>query len=1055
MSLQPILTNHRAWWRDDHLRQNILADYRLSESQAVERLLANLSFEPAATQAIRAEAERLVQAVRQSPRQKTGLNAFLQAYQLSTHEGIALMCLAEALLRIPDAKTRDRLIADKIGGGDWGAFVGRGNSWLVSASAWGLMLTGGVVNLDQVQTPVLGLLAKVVARLGEPVIRVAMAQAMQIMGQQFVMGETIESALVRSVTPEHRHYRYSFDMLGEAAKTQEDAERYFRSYQHAIETVGQAAKMAGPIRGPGISVKLSALHPRFEWLKRERVIPELSEKLITLCVLAKRHDINLCIDAEESERLDLSFDVIERVFSSVELKGWYGFGLALQAYQKRAWAAVDWLADLAQSNDRLLMLRLVKGAYWDSEIKRAQERGYGDYPLFTRKANTDLSYLAVAKKILGMGEGTFYPQFGTHNAYTVAAIKHLAGKRDFEFQRLHGMADDLFAQITPVSDGRACRVYAPVGSHQDLLAYLVRRLLENGANSSFVYKIADAKIPVAELLRDPVDYVRGLAQKPHPGIVLPKDLFQPERENAMGYDLSQPQANEALQQSIAAHIKNAWAAKPLLALNNVKAGEEQPITNPANRQQVIGRVISATVEAVAPAIDAAMGAFAAWQATPVGQRADCLRKLAVLLTQNRDEFLALLQAEGGKTIADAIAEWREAIDFCNYYAARAEQDFVPKTLPGPTGERNQLLLSGRGVFVCISPWNFPLAIFLGQITAALVAGNCVIAKSAEQTPLIAHRAVELCHLAGIPKTVLQFLPGDGGVVGAALCAHPNVAGVAFTGGTDTAQRINQTLAWRNQAAIPVLIAETGGQNAMIVDSSALPEQVVSDAISSAFQSAGQRCSALRVLYLQDEIYDKTVTMLMGAMAELTVGDPARFDADIGPVIDEEAQHRLAAHAAAMAAQGRILYQVKLSPALMAGNFFPPVLAKIDSIADLKSENFGPILHVVRYNAKDLDRVIDDVNRTGYGLTFGIHSRIQSTIDHITARIHAGNVYVNRNIIGAVVGVQPFGGSGLSGTGPKAGGPYYLHRFAVEKTLTADLTAAGGNPGLLNLGDDAT
>ncbi|TAH32733.1 MAG: bifunctional proline dehydrogenase/L-glutamate gamma-semialdehyde dehydrogenase PutA [Alphaproteobacteria bacterium] len=1038
---------------NDPLRQKMLGYYRADEETVVRQLLPHAKFDAASLEKIKSRTVDLIEVVRQKASERTGLGAFLQTYQLSTGEGIALMCLAEALLRIPDAKTRDKLIRDKIGSGDWGSYTGKSESFFVNASSWGLLLTGRVVNLRKTTAPMISALGHAVARLGEPVIRAAVEQVMQVMGQQFVMGETIAEALHRAEIGDNRMYRYSYDMLGEAAKTAKDAERYFDAYRRGIEAVGAAAKGRGPIAGPGISVKLSALHPRYEFTQRTRVLREMTEKLVELCSAAKRHNINLCIDAEESERLDLSFDVIERAFSSRELQGWYGFGLALQAYSKRAYSAIDWLAELSRRNDRLMMLRLVKGAYWDAEVKRSQERGLPAYEVFTRKATTDMSYLACARKILGCGDGVFYPQFGTHNAYTVSAILELAGNRDFEFQRLHGMADELYGEVCGPHYKKNCRVYAPVGSHEDLLAYLVRRLLENGANTSFVYKIVDKSVAVQDLAHDPVSYVESLEVKKHPRIPLPKDLLQPERENSMGLDLSNPQNVVQFQTAMQKFRAEKYYAGPIVSGQKLLTAPSSPIVNPANNDDIVGYCSNASLDHVRQALQAAKRACASWGATPVEKRAACLEVMARKLEQNRDKLMTLLIAEGGKTWNDALGEVREAVDFCYYYAANAKREFTPRPLLGPTGESNQLSLHGRGVFVCISPWNFPLAIFLGQITAALVAGNCVIAKPAEQTPLIAALAAELLHQSGIPADVLHLIPGPGETIGAALTGSALIDGVAFTGGTDTARLINKSLSERNHGAIVPFIAETGGQNAMIVDSSALPEQVVNDVITSSFQSAGQRCSALRVLYLQDDTYDKILNMLIGASKELVIGNPANFNTDIGPQIDKEACDSLRAHRDQFQQQGRVLFTAELPADCKNGSFFAPTVVKLDSISQLDREYFGPFLHLIRYKSEDLGRICDDINNTGFGLTFGVHSRIQETIDFITNRVQAGNVYVNRNMIGAVVGSQPFGGMGLSGTGPKAGGPNYLHRFAFEKTVTVDLTASGGNATLLNLSEE--
>jgi RHH-type proline utilization regulon transcriptional repressor/proline dehydrogenase/delta 1-pyrroline-5-carboxylate dehydrogenase len=774
---------------------------------------------------------------------------------------------------------------------------------------------------------------------------------------------------------------------------------------------------------------------------------------MALATHARELDIGLTVDAEEADRLELSFDLIARVFTDNALRGWEGFGLALQAYQKRAYPAIEWLAELARSERRRLMLRLVKGAYWDTEIKRAQEQGQKGYPVFTRKAATDVSYIACARRILSHREA-FYAQFATHNAHTLASVAEMAGiRRDYEFQRLHGMGEALYEQVVD-ADGEklACRIYAPVGSHEDLLPYLVRRLLENGANTSFVNRIVDERAPLDDIIADPLHKIRKLAVKPHPRIPLPVDIYQPERPNSRGIDLSEPAELLPLDAAMQKALEREWRAAPIIAGEKQKAGG-QPVLDPTDRSRQVGTVLMADAAMVDTAMANAARAAPTWDATNAEDRASALERTADLMERDMPVLMALAVREAGKTIADAIAEVREAVDFCRYYAQRCRQDFsAPLTLPGPTGERNELSLHGRGVFVCVSPWNFPLAIFTGQVSAALAAGNAVVAKPAEQTPLIAHYAVNLMHEAGIPAPVLQLLPGDGATVGAALVNNPLTAGIAFTGSTETARAIYKSLANKNGPIVP-LIAETGGQNAMIVDSSALPEQVVTDTVASAFQSAGQRCSALRVLYLQSDVADKTIAMLAGAMAELAIGDPAHLSTDVGPVIDSAALDLLQAHAARMAKESRLIHACALGPECAAGTFFAPRAFEIEAIGQLEREVFGPVLHVIRYRAAELDAVIDAINATGYGLTVGLHSRIDASIDYIHGRLKVGNAYVNRNQIGAVVGVQPFGGEGLSGTGPKAGGPRYLHRFATERSLSVNTTAQGGNASLMSLDED--
>jgi RHH-type proline utilization regulon transcriptional repressor/proline dehydrogenase/delta 1-pyrroline-5-carboxylate dehydrogenase len=866
------------------------------------------------------------------------------------------------------------------------------------------------------------------------------------MGHQFVMGRTIEEALERARGKDQRGYRHSYDMLGESALTASDAERYLQSYKAAILAIGRAGPHPDLVAAPSISVKLSALHPRYERTQRARVLAELTPRVLELAQLAKAQGIGMTIDAEEADRLELSLEVIARVHLDPSLEGWQGFGLAVQAYQKRAVGVIDWLAELARKAGRRLNVRLVKGAYWDSEIKRAQVEGHSGYPVYTRKANTDLSYLACAKRLLACGE-VFYPQFATHNAHTIAAIHHLAQGRPFEFQRLHGMGADLYAEVIPAERlNAACRIYAPVGSHEDLLPYLVRRLLENGANTSFVNRIVDEALPVEELIRHPAEVVAATEPKAHPRIPLPLHLYGSDRQNSRGVCLANETELRALLAEIQAARLSGLRAMPLVPGAHSGAAA-RPVRDPADRRRQLGEWQPADAACVERALANAVSAQPAWDRTPVERRAQLLERAAELLEAQRGELIALCTREAGKTLSDGIAEVREAVDFCRYYAQQARRDFHPKPLPGPTGEANRLELHGRGVFVCISPWNFPLAIFIGQVVAALVAGNTVIAKPAEQTNLVAWRATRLLHEAGVPEAVLQLLPGDGPTVGAQLTSDPRVAGVAFTGSTETARRINRALAAR-EAPIAVLIAETGGQNALIADSSALPEQLVKDVISGAFNSAGQRCSATRVLFVQEDVAERTLQLLAGAMAELRVGDPGLLATDIGPVIDEDARQVLNEHIARMQREAKLIAALPLGEAHAHGCFVAPHAFEIDSLQRLEREVFGPVLHVIRYPARGLDAVIDAINATGYGLTLGIHSRIDSTIDYIQQRVRAGNCYINRNMIGAVVGVQPFGGEGLSGTGPKAGGPHYLHRFATERAVTINTAAVGGNASLL-------
>jgi RHH-type transcriptional regulator, proline utilization regulon repressor / proline dehydrogenase / delta 1-pyrroline-5-carboxylate dehydrogenase len=1033
----------------DLLRRTIEGAYRADEAACVEMLLDEAALPRDARARVAETARRLVGEIRRRGARSGGIDAFMNEYKLTNQEGVVLMCLAEALLRIPDADTATRLIRDKIAEADWEGHLGQSDSLFVNASTWALMLTGRVV---KVETGTLGdvrsFVRRLVSRSGEPVIRQAMIQAMRILGRQFVMGRDIEEALARAREPEQRGYRYTYDMLGEAALTAPDADDYFEAYSKAITAVGKASAGRGVIEGPGISVKLSALHPRFQFSHRERLMDELVPRVAELAALARDADIGFCIDTEEADRLDITLDVIDRVFSDSALAGWEGFGLAIQAYQKRAIFVIDWLIDLARRNRRRLSVRLVKGAYWDSEIKHGQVQGLDGYSVFTRKSSTDVSYLACAKKMLGAGDA-FIPQFATHNAHSLAAVLEMAGERsDFEFQRLHGMGETLYDQV--VGDkgmGIPCRVYAPVGSHEDLLAYLVRRLLENGANTSFVNRIVDEKAPIEDIIADPVAKVAALHEKPHPRIPPPVGLFAPERDNSKGIDLSDP----ALLRPLAAEMVavGPWTASPLVG-GEALEGAARPVLDPADRRRQVGTVVEATPAMVEKALEKATAAAPGWDAMPAGERAACLERTAGLMEAHMPELMALCVSEAGKTVDDAVAEIREAVDFCRYYGARARVEFSrPQPMPGPTGESNEVALHGRGVFAVISPWNFPLAIFSGMTTAALAAGNAVIAKPAEQTPLIATRAVQLMHEAGIPADVLHLLPGDGPSVGAPLVDDPRISGVAFTGSVETARLINQGLAGRPGPIAP-LIAETGGQNVMIVDSTALPEQVVGDAITSAFRSAGQRCSAMRVLFVQQDIADRVIDMLKGAMAEIDVGDPGQLETDVGPVIDADALAMLEAHAGRMERDGALLYQTPLPARCAHGTFFAPRAYRIDSLEVLDREVFGPVLHVVTYAADRLDEVIEAVNRTGFGLTLGIHTRVDATARHIHRHLKVGNTYVNRDIIGAVVGVQPFGGEGLSGTGPKAGGPRYLHRFALERTLTINTAAAGGNAALLSL-----
>ncbi|MBX3569722.1 MAG: bifunctional proline dehydrogenase/L-glutamate gamma-semialdehyde dehydrogenase PutA [Rhizobiaceae bacterium] len=991
----------------DALRSLIRANYLPDEDAALARLTALADLSAEQRRAISARAAELVRAVRASSDPRL-MEVFLSAYGLSTKEGVALMCLAEALLRVPDAQTMDDLIQDKIAPHDWSAHSGESSSIFVNASTWALMLTGRV--LDEGDGGIAGTLRSMVRRLGEPVIRKAVSAAMREMGEQFVLGRTIDEAVRRGGDMTAKGYLYSYDMLGEAARTEADALRYLRAYADAISSLNSGADGPDVRTNPGISVKLSALHPRYEVAQRETMLPVMSERLLSLSLAARHARMGLNIDAEEADRLDLSLDVIAAVLADPRLDDWEGFGVVVQAYGPRAAFVIDWLHALATRLDRTIMVRLVKGAYWDTEIKRAQVLGLSGYPVFTRKANTDVSYIACAKKLLSMTD-RIYPQFATHNAHTVAAILRMAPDRErFEFQRLHGMGEALHETVRK-AEGTRCRIYAPVGAHSDLLAYLVRRLLENGANSSFVHQVTDVDVPPEVIARDPFEVVATQGAAANPAIATPSAIFGKARRNARGWDATDPLTLAAIEadRSEFAH-GSIWSAAPTPAGTGLKA---YSIVNPARISETVGSVVDADADLVAAAVGTAESAQPGWAATPVAERAAILERAADLYEQHAAEFFALATREAGKTLADGIAEVREAVDFLRYYAAEASKV--------EAGTR------ARGVIACISPWNFPLAIFSGQIAAALATGNAVVAKPAEQTPLIAARAVALLHEAGVPADVLQLVPGDGPGVGAPLTADPRIAGVCFTGSTEVAKLIERQLA-ETAAPDAMLIAETGGLNAMIVDSTALPEQAVRDILASAFQSAGQRCSALRILYIQRDVEKKVLEMLEGAMKALNVGDPWWLPTDVGPVIDDEARSAILSYCAEMEAQGRLVAKLD-SP--QGGRFVAPHVFRVAGIEDLKREVFGPVLHVASFAADDIDRVIASINRRGYGLTFGLHTRIEARVQHVVDGVHAGNIYVNRNQIGAVVGSQPFGGEGLSGTGPKAGGPHYLRRFRTS------------------------
>ncbi|HEY3179393.1 MAG TPA: bifunctional proline dehydrogenase/L-glutamate gamma-semialdehyde dehydrogenase PutA [Casimicrobiaceae bacterium] len=1029
----------------------IRAAFLADERSLVARLAEDAAVDATGSMTIAARARAWVEAVRTRQQANAGVESFLHQYDLSTQEGVLLMCVAEALLRIPDSDTADLLIRDKLSRGDWERHLGASESLLVNASTWGLMLTGRLTRIDtgDARDPK-AWYERIVARAGEPVVRLALRQAMKVMAEQFVMGRSIDEALARSRSGTNARYRYSFDMLGEAAITAADARRYFAAYASAIASIGNSVRerSASVFAQPSISVKLSALHPRYEYAQRERVLAELVPAIVELADTAQRGGIGMTIDAEEVERLELSLEIFARARRDAALAGWEGLGLAVQGYQKRGLPVVRWIAALARDTRHRIPLRLVKGAYWDTEIKRAQVQGLSGYPVFTRKTHTDISYLACASAMLEAGT-VLYPTFATHNAHTISWVLARAAAHDvteFEFQRLHGMGEALYAQVADPR-GYPCRVYAPVGSHQDLLPYLVRRLLENGANTSFVNRIADPSVSIDDVVADPVERARTWDFAPAAALPLPIDLYGTERRNSTGVSLADQDAMAALDAVLADAAKREFSATPTVP-STTSTGTPIEMFDPADRRARIGTVVEANAATVDHALAVLAQGYPRWDALGGGPRADVLERAADIVERNRDTFVALLAREAGKTRGDAIAEVREAADFCRYYAIGARRQFADAAaLPSPTGEANTLTLRGRGVFACISPWNFPLAIFTGQVVAALAAGNAVAAKPAEQTPLTAAHVVRCLFEAGVPSHVLALLPGDGETAGAALVADPRIAGVAFTGSTDVASAIARQLAAR-QPIVP-LIAETGGQNAMIVDSSALPEQVVNDAVFSAFNSAGQRCSALRVLCVQDDIAPRVIELIEGAMSELVIGDPAQLATDVGPVIDESARASLEAYVESVRAAGLRCYRVKLPPHCAHGTFVAPTLVVLDRLSRLTREVFGPVLHVTTFRSGEIDALVDAINNLGYGLTLGVHSRIDATIARIVERARVGNLYVNRNMIGAVVGVQPFGGEGLSGTGPKAGGPHYLYRFAVERTLTINTAAAGGNAALLS------
>ncbi|WP_426347424.1 trifunctional transcriptional regulator/proline dehydrogenase/L-glutamate gamma-semialdehyde dehydrogenase [Cronobacter universalis] len=1022
-------------------RAAITAAWRRAETDAVPMLLEQARLPQPVAEKTHQLAWSLAEKLRN---QKTAsgragmVQSLLQEFSLSSQEGVALMCLAEALLRIPDKATRDALIRDKISNGNWQSHIGRSPSLFVNAATWGLLFTGRLVSTHN-EASLSRSLNRIIGKSGEPLIRKGVDMAMRLMGEQFVTGETIAEALANARKLEEKGFRYSYDMLGEAALTAADAQAYMVSYQQAIHAIGKASNGRGIYEGPGISIKLSALHPRYSRAQYDRVMEELYPRLKSLTLLARQYDIGINIDAEEADRLEISLDLLEKLCFEPELVGWNGIGFVIQAYQKRCPFVIDYLIDLATRSRRRLMIRLVKGAYWDSEIKRAQMEGLEGYPVYTRKVYTDISYLACAKKLLAV-PNLIYPQFATHNAHTLAAIYSLAGQNyypgQYEFQCLHGMGEPLYEQVVgKISDGklnRPCRIYAPVGTHETLLAYLVRRLLENGANTSFVNRIADNTLSLDDLVADPVSAVEQLAAQegrvglPHPKIPLPQDLYGEGRVNSAGLDLANEHRLASLSSSLLNSALQKWRALPMLE-NAVDDGELAPVINPAEPRDIVGYAREATEAEVAQALESAVNNAPIWFATPPQERAAILERAAVLMEDQTQTLIGILVREAGKTFANAIAEVREAVDFLRYYAGQVRDDF--------DNETHRPL----GPVVCISPWNFPLAIFTGQVAAALAAGNSVLAKPAEQTPLIAAQGIQILLEAGVPQGVVQLLPGRGETVGAQLTGDPRVRGVMFTGSTEVATLLQRNIADRldPQGRPTPLIAETGGLNAMIVDSSALTEQVVVDVVASAFDSAGQRCSALRVLCLQEEIADHTLTMLKGAMAECRMGNPGRLTTDIGPVIDADAKAGIERHIQAMRAKGRKVFQAARDNSVDArewqtGTFVTPTLIELESFDEMKKEVFGPVLHVVRYNRNNLAELIEQINKAGYGLTLGVHTRIDETIAQVTGSAHVGNLYVNRNMVGAVVGVQPFGGEGLSGTGPKAGGPLYLYRLLASR-----------------------
>ncbi len=1024
---------------------SLISDYYYVDEVDYIDQLYDLAFDDNERLKIKETAENIIEQVRASDNSPFfDLEELLQEYSLNDEDGVTLMCLAEALLRIPDATTVDSLIEDKLSGKEWSRHFSKDNTLFVNASTWGLMMTGRLVNVDDSSV------VQFFKNSTKPIIRKAVDQAMRIMGQHFVLGRTIEEAMKNAKPYIKKGYDYSYDMLGESAITLDEAARYYESYRSAIEKI--AASSSDANRHPSLSIKLSALHPRFEETHRERVLTELVATVENLVALGIKHNVGITIDAEEADRLELTMALFEVIYTKPLVRGWGKFGIVVQAYSKRALPVLCWLTVLAKTHGDEIPVRLVKGAYWDSEIQYAQVLGFTDYPVFTRKEYTDTSYLACARYLLSDAtRGAIYPQFASHNAHTVSSIKVMAPtQRAFEFQRLHGMGDDLYDSVIATTDDTHIRIYAPVGSHEDLLPYLVRRLLENGANSSFVHQLSDTKMSIESLTKRPLErgFIRTHSNKA--AIPSPASIFS-NRKNSAGINLTTLHPREKFMNSVETFSDTQWQATPIINGQPIKQGKANKVINPYDHCETVGEYTEANKQLALEALNVADSATKGWQLTSVEKRCQIFETLADNLELNRAELVALCQREAGKTVQDAIDEVREAVDFCRYYAEQAREKFIePLILPGPTGETNELSFTGRGVFVCISPWNYPLAIFMGQISAALLAGNTVIAKPAETTTLIAHRAIELLFESGLPSSALQFLPGPGAELGSALHADNRVSGVAFTGSNGTARRINQSLTSRDEnAAIATLVAETGGLNAMIVDSTALPEQVARDVVDSAFSAAGQRCSALRILYVQEDIADRVLELVKGMMEELSIGNPQLLSTDVGPVIDHVAQEKLEQYIQQTKASSRKWFQVPLSEKCRRGTFVAPTLFEIDSISSMEDEQFGPILHVARFNAEGLDQVIRDINAKGYGLTLGIHTRNKTVYEKVAHSINVGNVYINRNQVGAVVGVNPFGGCGLSGTGPKAGGPHYMLRFATEKTITNNVAAIGGNIDLLN------